>query len=130
MSDEKDENDKECEGIRQGRETDKEIKAMLKIMATMNTANEVNAANLSNMSESLKELATANSLTHYKLFSRTENLKVNLGKLDTKHNEHVKHGGLVVATGRYRHVILVSWAAIGISLTATIVFGLIQAGIL
>jgi hypothetical protein len=128
MSD-KDENAEPCEGIQQARATDKEIKAIHKLIAIMNTANSVNAANLTHMAESFKELATANSLTHYKLFSRTENLKVNFKGLETKHDEHVKHGGVIMATGRYKHVILVSWAAIGISLTATIIFGLIQAGV-
>jgi hypothetical protein len=129
MSDKDNETSEPCEGIRQARETDKEIKAIFKEISTVCTNNKVVAANLTHLAESFKELATANSLTHYKLFSRTENLKVSFKGLETKHDEHIKHGGLVMATGRYKHVILVSWAAIGISLTATIVFGLIQAGV-
>jgi hypothetical protein len=130
MSDSKDnEKPEECEGIRQARATDKEIKAILKEISAMSGDNKVNANSLTHLAESFKELATANSLTHYKLFSRTENLSIGLKGIETKHGEHVKHGGLIMATGRYKHVILVSWAAIGISLAATIVFGLIQAGV-
>ena len=125
-----DKNSEPCEGVRQARETDKEIKEILKLISTVCADNKVNAANLTNLTVVYKELAKANSLTHYKLFSRTENLKINLKGIETKHSEHVKHGGLVLATGRYRHIILVSWAAIGISLTATIILGLIQAGVI
>lgn len=128
MSDGKNE-DTECEGMRQARETDKEIKEILKQISDMNTDNKLNAANLEHMTGAYKELATANSLTHYKLFSRTENLKVGLNGLTIRHDEHIKHGTAEGTNRQHRHVVLVSWVAIGISLTATIVFGLIQAGV-
>ncbi|MEE9356226.1 MAG: hypothetical protein V3U75_11605 [Methylococcaceae bacterium] len=128
MSDSK-EPGEECEGMRQARETDKEIKEILKQISAMNTDNSVNAANLTHITGAYKELATANSLTHYKLFSRTEKLKVSMGKLETRHSEHIKHGTAEGNNRQHRHVVLVSWVAIGISLTATIVFGLIQAGV-
>lgn len=122
-------NPEECEGVRQARKTDKEIKEILKQFSEMNAENKVNANSLAHLAESFKELATANSLTHYKLFGRTETLRVNFGKIETKHNEHIKHGTQEGTIKRHRHVILVSWAAIGITVTATIVFGLIEAGV-
>lgn len=129
MSDGQSDKDTECEGVRQARATDKEIKEILKQISDMNTDNKVNAANLTHMTESFKELATANSLTHYKLFARTESLKVSFKGLETRHDEHIKHGTAEGTNRQHRHVVLVSWVAIGISLTATVVFGLIQAGV-
>lgn len=129
MSDGKEETAEPCEGIRQARETDKEIKEILKQISDMNADNKVNAANLEHMTGAYKELATANSLTHYKLFSRTESLKVKMATLKTSYGEHIKHGTAEGTNKRHRHVVFVSWCAIGISLTATIVFGLIQAGV-
>lgn len=127
----KNENEKSepCEGIRQSRETDKEIKEMLKLMSKVCTNNEVNANSLAHLAESFKELATANSLTHYKLFSRTENLKVNFKGLETKHDEHVKHGSSEATNKHNRYTLLVSILAIGLSI-ATVVALLIQAGVL
>ncbi len=123
-----DKENEECEGIRQGRETDKEIKAIRDLISDICTNSEVNKLNLEHMTISYKELATANSLTHYKLFSRTEKLLIAQGKLETSHNDHVKHEGINIKNKHNRYTLLVAVLAIGVSLTTAIVLA-IQAGV-
>lgn len=111
--------EKECSRHRGERETDREIKKIRELISDLATNSEVNKANLEHTSESYKELATANSLTHYKLFARTEALGVSLKELETKHGEHVKHGTQATTAKHNRYTMLVSWVAIGISLATT-----------
>jgi hypothetical protein len=124
----KNDHEPECEGIKQYRETSKEIKEIKDLMATMTTGNEVNKANLTNLSASFKELAKSNSLTHYKLFARTEKLRVAQGKTETAHEEHVKHGTQNNTNKQHRSTVLIAWVAIGVSLVTAAVLAK-QAGL-
>ncbi len=113
--------DEECEGIKQYRETAKEIKAIHKLISDMHTGFEVNKANLGHLSTSFKNLSKSNSLTHFKLFTRTENLKIDLGKMETSHGEHVKHGKQDNTNKQHRGVVLISCVAVGVSLITLLI---------
>ncbi len=122
------ENHSECEGIRQYKQTAREIVDIKKLINDMCANGKVNRANLKNLSEAFKELATANSLTHYKLFARTEELGIKNGKLETAHGEHIKHTDNDAVSSRHKSTMLVSYFAIAISVGTMVVLA-IQAGV-
>ncbi len=84
-------NDVECEGIKQYKATSKEVSEIRQLIFTMSINSASNKTNLKNITVAFRELAATNRQTHIELFTRTENLKVDLAKISTSHNEHVKH---------------------------------------
>jgi len=108
------------------RETDVEIKEIRQLISDLYGGSKVNEDNLENISNAYKELANANSATHFTLFAKTENLSINLKELETRHTEHIKHGNRDSTEKRHRYTMFVSWVAIVISI-ATVGVLIIQA---
>ncbi len=118
----------ECEGIRQYKQTAREIVDIRKAIGDICANSKVNKISLKHLTDSFKELATANSLTHYKLFARTETAAIEHGKLETAYNEHVKYTSDDAVKGRHKNTMLVSYFAIAISIGTMVVLA-IQAGV-
>jgi hypothetical protein len=118
----------ECEGIRQYKETAREVKEIRDVLATLNTNSGINKANLENLTDAFKTLAESNRLTHYKLFARTENLKVNMATVQTSFDEHIKSNDKEDSVNKHRASFLVSCIAIGISVVTVIILAK-QAGL-
>ena len=127
MSEKKD-NDTECEGIRQYKETAKEVKEIRDLIFKLSGNSGKNQTNLENLTESFKELAKSNSLTHYKLFARTENLKISIAKVETSHVEHVKTEDKEDSNDKHKVTLLLSCVAIGVSVVTVVVLAK-QAGL-
>jgi hypothetical protein len=124
----------ECQGIQKLLATDaaiKEIKDMAKglrdMIGVLTADSTRNKVNLENLTASFKDLAESNSLTHYNLFAKTENLRVGHTKTETVLKEHIGHGNKSDDNKRHRSVFIVSCIAIGISLLTVIILA-IQAG--
>lgn len=118
----------ECEGIRQYKQTAREIVDIRKAISDICANSKVNKNSLKHITDAFKELATANSLTHYKLFARTETAAIEHGKLETSYKEHAKHTDGDAVKGRHKNTMLVSYFAIAISIGTMVVLA-IQAGV-
>jgi len=106
---------------RLARATDKEIKEIKNLIQSLSTDSVVNKSNLSHISKSYDQLVKDNTLTHYKLFARTEEIKLELSRLKALHDEHVKHEQHIVNSTRHRAGLVASWSAVGLSLLAIII---------
>ncbi len=116
------------EGCIQHRYTIKEIKEIKSMISDIVNNTTTNKANLSSLTESVKTLAESNSLTHYKLFARTEKLKVGMARIESTHKEYIRNDDKQDSNSKHKSIVLVSWFAIGISIVTAIVLA-IQAGI-
>lgn len=114
-------NPEECQGMKQYAETAKEVKEIRGFILTITENSVINKNNLDHMAVTLKELAISNNLTHYKLFARTENLKVSLAKLETAHHSHVENEKTHSSNKKHNSLYLVSWIAVGISIVTVLV---------
>ncbi len=127
--------DVECEGMRRMLETDRSIErieaAMVIISAKALSVSEdsiVNRTSLEFMTETLKALAKDNTLTHNTLFGRTEDLKIDFGKLETSHNGHIEHDNKADGVTHNRNILLISVIAICVSMATAAILAY-QAGI-
>lgn len=111
----------ECEGIKQYKKTNEEIIEVKKMIDGLCINSELNKSNLKTMSKSIETLATTNSLTHYKLFGRTEKNNLANARLETRFGEHEKHGTVAKDDKKHKSVMLVSYVAIFISVLTMIV---------
>ncbi len=119
---------KNGEGCIQHKYTIKEIKEIKALITNLLDDTTTNKANLITLTVSFKELATANSLTHYKLFARTEKLKIGQARTETLHQEHIKSDDKSDSNKKHKTNTLISWCAIGISILTVILLAK-QAGI-
>ncbi len=110
------------------KDTLKELKEVRGMITDLAETSIVNKTNLENMTNSYKVLATDNSLTHYKLFSRTEKLKVSVAKVEVVIEDHQKHGDDQQKSQQHRGVYLLSMVAIGVSIVTAIIMA-VQAGL-
>lgn len=111
----------ECEGIKMQRRTDKDIKQIRELISEVATNSTVNKTSLEFMSTSLKNLASANSLTHFKLFARTEKLRISVARVETLQGEREKHDTKDDTNKKHRHIFIVSIIAIVLSIITLIV---------
>lgn len=114
MTDKKDGN--ECEGIVAMRKTDKDIGVIKTSLADITTDSAVNKKALELIAKSFETMAEANSLTHYKLFARTEKNGNKLTKLETELNEHKKHNNADEVGRKHRAGFAVSVVALSVSI--------------
>jgi hypothetical protein len=118
----------ECPGLIFMKNTDKDIRDIRKSIEMLANASTANASNLKSIAGTLKALQLDNSQTHYKLFSRTEETRIELEHVKTKHDEHVKNEDKEDAHNHQRHSFAVSIFAVIISvitvgvLVATIIY--------
>ncbi len=111
----------DTESQRIARATDKEIKEIKKLIHDLSVDSEVNKSSLSHICNSFEQLVKDNSTTHYKLFARTEAIRLDLSKLETSHNEHIKHDACETASKNHRTSLIASWCAVGVSIVTVII---------
>ncbi len=128
MADKNNDGAEECEGTKMQRRTDRDIKEIRTLMTEVVSDSNVNKTSIEFMSKSYSELAKSNSLTHYKLFARTEDLNIKVAECKAAYKTNEKHGTKEDAKQHGRRVFFISCVAIILSV-ATVILLAIQAGI-